>query len=170
MSLAPRSLPHPSLAGRAPRAADPGVDARAVGSVASEQQTSEPTISALGVTWRLTRRSLGDRAPAGASRLLELSVLLEGLDTPRPSASVIAVDPVSRDTLVLEAATPSVSETEVIPDIRSQVHVECPGVLHATVVCSGGQWRLVYARTPVLAALGVPGGRAEPVGVSVRTA
>ena len=48
-----------------------------------------------------------------------------------------------------------------------QAHIEAPGWLHATIESSGDGWRLVYARTPMLATLGIPGGRAELTGVDV---
>jgi hypothetical protein len=38
------------------------------------------------------------------------------------------------------------------------------GVLHATLAPAPAGWRLAYVRTPLLDALGVPGGRAEPAG------
>lgn len=159
MSLAPRSVSHPSLAGREPRPVE----------VAPQPARRAPkgAISSVAVTWRLTRRSLGERAPAGSARLLDLVVRVEGLDSGRVSASVIATDPASRASAVIGADAPE--RAEVIADIRDHVHVECPGVLHATIARDGAGWVLVYARTPVLADLAIPGGRAEPAGVSVRT-
>lgn len=180
MSVAPRSVSKPvsnpvpgPLAG--PIAGPVSVEGPVARPVQRTQEAAHPgspgaTILGVGVTWRLTRRSLGDRAPGGTSRLLEMAVRVEGLGTARVSASVVATDPASGESVVLVVAVPDGVGAEVIADIRSQVHIECPGVLHATIAGGRDGWRLVYARTPVLAELGVPGGRAEPVGVSVRTA
>jgi hypothetical protein len=98
--------------------------------------------------------------------------------------TVTVTDPTSGHASVLRRSEGVA--VEVIDDIRSEIHVEAPGVLHATVTpglpglpgppdlpgapspsASAGQWRLVYARTPVLADLGIPGGRAETAGVLV---
>jgi hypothetical protein len=126
-----------------------------------------PALSRLEVRWRVSRRALGAHAPGGGSRLIELAVQVDGLDAPGAArARVLVTDPASRDARVVEIFDGVAAE--VIPDVRSQVHVECPGVLHATIAPGDtpDSWRLVYARTPVLDALGVPGGRAEAVGVT----
>ena len=116
------------------------------------------------VVWRVTRRSMGANAPEGSSRLVELIVRLDGLKDGVVTGSVR----VGEGSAVRLVETFERVSAEVIPDIRGEVHVECPGVLHATVTPGeGGSWRLVYARSPVLDALGVPGGRAEAVGVRV---
>lgn len=123
-----------------------------------------PVFPGIEVVWRVTRRSMGANAPEGSSRLVELIVRLEGLRDGAATGSVR----VGEGSAVRLVETFERVSVEVIPDIRGEVHVECPGVLHATVAPGeGGSWRLVYARSPVLDALGVPGGRAEVVGVRV---
>ncbi len=126
------------------------------------EDTERLILSEIEVVWRVARRSLGAHAPEGASRLIELIVRLEGLGSGATTGSARVVDgAVSR---VVE--TFGRVSAEVIPDIRGEVHVECSGVLHATVATlADGSWKLVYARSPMLDALGVPGGRAEAVGV-----
>lgn len=120
-------------------------------------------LSEIEVVWRVTRRSLGAHAPEGSSRLVELIVRLEGLGSGTTTGSASVVDgAVSRVVETFDRVL-----AEVIPDIRGETHVECPGVLHATVARGEGSWRLVYARSPLVAALGVAGGRAEVVRVRV---
>ncbi len=118
------------------------------------------------VVWRVARCALEAHAPHGSSRVVELAVRLECLKDGVAIGSAWARDGAASRLLETFERVPA----EVIPDIRGEVHVECPGVLHATVAPAdgeGGGWRLVYARSPLLDAMGVPGGRAEAVGVRV---
>lgn len=139
----------------------PNAPARA----ACEVFAPEPALSAVTVRWRVLRRAVQDVAPAGEDPMVELRVSVQGLGA-KPRASVTIVDPRSgrsRDPLA-----PGDAAAEVIPDIRGEVHIEVPGWLHATIAPDdGGRWRLIYARSPVLASLGIPGGRAEVIGVEI---
>lgn len=45
------------------------------------------------------------------------------------------------------------------------VHIDADGFVHATIDVTGEAAALVYSRTPLLAELGLPGGRYEPAGV-----
>jgi len=134
-----------------------------------------PTLSAIAVRWQVARSAVGSAAPAGNARMLVMTVAVCGLGDARARISVELADTKTGErSLVHDAVAVS---AEVIPDIRAQVHVEITGWLHTTVGpidgsgdAPGGAWRLVYARTPVLDQLGVPGGRAEPTGVSVTPA
>lgn len=47
-------------------------------------------------------------------------------------------------------------------------HIDVPGVLSLTLRVSGGVAELLYARTPLLEALGVPGGCAERPEIQAR--
>jgi hypothetical protein len=131
------------------------------------QPAPRATIDSVKVIWQVARTALSGVAPLGASRMLLLGVRVESLADATPRVSIEVCDPASgqRSGLHDRIAT----HGEVIADIRGQVHIEIPGWLHATVGpgADGTGWRLVYARTPVLDQLGVPGGRAEPVGVAV---
>ncbi|MCC5822867.1 MAG: hypothetical protein LAT64_04920 [Phycisphaerales bacterium] len=132
---------------------------------APERRGDAPPLRSLAVVWRVNARSLGAHAPNPAGRITELAVRIDAIG-PSARGSVTVRDPDSAD-------APRTIETfervgvEVIPDMRSEIHIECPGVLHATIAPEGDAWRLVYARTPLLDALGIPGGRAEAVGVIV---
>lgn len=121
-----------------------------------------PALSCVEVVWRVGRRCLGLHAPAGSSRVVELAIRVQGLGG-TVTGGVTVAD--GAHTRVIE--TFAGVRAEVIPDIRAQLHIECPGVLHATIGAEPQGWRLVYARTPLLDAMGIPGGRAEPVGVRV---
>lgn len=130
-------------------------------------ETPSPAIASLAVSWRVSRSALGDRVPAGSSRLVRLTVRVASLDADA-RAEVFIEDPTSgRRSEPLPGASVA---AEVIPDIRGHIHIEVPGWLHATIEAAEGEadsWRLIYTRTPLLAALGIRGGRAEPAGVEV---
>lgn len=125
---------------------------------------SPETIRTVAVTWSVSRRAMADRAPAGTARVLNLTIALDNLG-PAARGTVTLTDPATSHSITLDSLE-SVS-VEVIHDIRAEIHIEAPGVLHATIAPGDGSWRLVYARTPLLTALGVPGGRAQAMSASV---
>ncbi len=118
-----------------------------------------PRLAGVEVTWRVARTALGDRAPEGTSRIVTLTLRIESPGEHARALLMAADGPAERTLERLQHV-----RAEVIDDIRGEVHVECPGVLHATLAPAANAWRLAYARTPLLDALGVPGGRAEPAG------
>lgn len=127
-------------------------------------RADDDALRRIEVVWRVHARALGAHAPDPGARAAELLIRVERLDgAPRAALLVRAPEQAARVIETFDA--PGV---EVIRDIRSEIHIECPGVLHATIAPGRepGAWRLVYARTPLLDALGVPGGRAEPAGVT----
>lgn len=126
-------------------------------------------IDSVEVTWSLARSAVNGSAPGGGSRMLTMTLSVQSLSVGSPEVTVALADSKSAERTLLHDRV-RVSG-EVIPDIRGHVHVEIPGWLHATLGPGhdGEAWRLVYARTPLLDTLGVPGGRAEPTGVRVTT-
>ena len=123
------------------------------------------SLSRVEVRWSVSRRSLGIHAPEGVSRMVELTIALS-VGAASGQAVVTVTDPASGRSAVLR--TLEAPGVELIDDIRSETHIEAPGLLHATVAPDAtGQWRLLYARTPLLAELAIPGGRSEPAGVRV---
>lgn len=126
---------------------------------ATHPAEAAPRLAGVEVTWRVARTALADRAPQGASRIVTLTLRLEALGDHARATLLAADGPTERTLERLEHL-----RAEVIDDLRGEVHVECPGVLHATLAPAANAWRLAYARTPLLDALGVPGGRAEPAG------
>lgn len=124
------------------------------------------TIRTVAVTWSVSRRAVADRAPAGTARVLDLTITLDNLG-PAARGTVTLTDPSTGRGITLDTLE-SVC-VEVIYDIRAEIHIEAPGVLHATIAPGDGSWRLVYARTPLLTAMGVPGGRAQAMSVSARS-
>lgn len=133
-----------------------------------------PSLSGIEVRWRVSRRSLGTHAPEGNSSVVDMVIALRMRGVAGAICEITATDPATGPAVGPTAGPVSVLRTlecvavEVIDDIRSEIHVEAPGVLSVTVVPDGaGGWRLLYARTPLLADLGIPGGRAEPAGVRV---
>lgn len=156
----------PSHAGQATAAHVPVAPSASVAPASVAQGGG--TLREASVTWRLPRTVLGALAPEGASRLVELVVAVH-LSGTTPHATVTVRDPARAEGARLLERRESVA-VEVIPDIRGEVHVEAPGLLHATLAPQGEGWRVAYARTPVLSALGVPGGRAELAGCFAATA
>lgn len=126
-------------------------------------------IDSVEVRWDIARSALNGTAPGGRSRMLSMTLLAESLAGGSGVVSVEFADATTGERSVLHRRVSA--QVEVIGDIRGHVHVEIPGWLHATIGPGrdGDTWRLVYARTPILAQLNVPGGRAEPVGVTVTT-
>lgn len=98
--------------------------------------------------------------------MLCLQVSVDSLDD-SPTVSVAVVDPSSDSRN--EISSGDAVHAEVIPDIRGEFHIEVPGWLHITMAYNegAGDWRLLYARTPMLEKLSIPGGRAEPTRVDV---
>lgn len=127
---------------------------------------SPEAIRTVAVTWSVSRRAMADRAPTGTARVLDLTITLDNLG-PAARGTVTLTDPVTGRGVTLDSLE-SVS-VEVIHDIRAEIHIEAPGVLHATIAAGDGSWRLVYARTPLLTAMGVPGGRAQAMSASARS-
>lgn len=119
-------------------------------------------VTAMEFTWAVTRRSLGAHAPAGTGRLVDLTVRVDALDGPSPTPSAWLRDGAHTAPLALPAHAPLVLTREA-----SALHLDCPGVLHATVTRSRGVHRLAYARTALTDRLGVPGGRVEPARLRV---
>lgn len=127
--------------------------------------TPAALLSRIEVRWSVARRALGVHAPEGASRMVDLTIALS-VGAAGVQGVVTVTDPASGRPSVLR--TLEAYGVEMIDDIRSEIHIEAPGLLHATVAPDAtGQWRLLYARTPLLAELAIPGGRSEPAGVRV---
>ncbi|RMH27922.1 MAG: hypothetical protein D6692_06980 [Planctomycetota bacterium] len=132
---------------------------------ACEVFAPEPLLGGVTVRWRVLRRAVQSLAPAGESPMVELRVSVQGLGA-KPRASVTIVDPQSGCSR--EPLAPGDVSAEVIPDIRGEVHIEVPDWLHATIAPDdAGRWTLIYARSPVLECLRIPGGRAEVIGVEI---
>lgn len=160
MSVSPRPMRE------ARRMPSPAPGRQSASRAACEVLAPSPALTGVTVAWRVLRRAVGGAAPSGGARMLVLRVGVHGLgDAARASVSI--VDPDSGRSA--EPIAPAEVAAEVIPDIRGEIHIEAPGWLHATIAPKPeGGWRLVYARTPVLSALNIPGGRAEVVGVEAR--
>ncbi|MEM9373502.1 MAG: hypothetical protein AAGA55_07645 [Planctomycetota bacterium] len=146
-----------------------GAGASDIADVHSDGRQAERSaaMDAVEVTWAVARSALNGTAPSGNSRMLAMTVRAEMLAGGRARVTAeIAGQGVSEPVLLHDRVAVAV---QVIPDIRGQVHVEIPGWLHLTIGRGrdGDAWRLIYARTPLLERLRVPGGRAEPTGVSV---
>ena len=151
MSLAPRPMPNPP--------------ARVAPRVPCEVLAPARAVTGVSVRWRVLRRALDAFAPDGTAAMVELRVGVYGLGG-RTRAWVSITDPQSGSSI--EPLSPRETPSEVIPDIRGEVHIEAPGWLHATIAPDdAGRWRLVYARSPLLETLRIPGGRAEVIGVEV---
>ncbi len=129
---------------------------------AGSRATTGVGVAAVEFTWAVTRRSLGAHAPPGAGRLVDLTVRVDALDGPDPSPSAWLRDGAHTVTLALPAHAALVLTRDA-----SGFHLDCPGVLHATVARSRGVHRLAYARTALTDRLGVPGGRVEPARLRV---
>ncbi|MFK7883559.1 MAG: hypothetical protein AB8F26_05170 [Phycisphaerales bacterium] len=134
--------------------------------MASSEDRHPTVIRSVLVTWRVTRSAIGESAPSGSTRMLCLQVSVDSLDD-SPTVSVAVVDPSSDSRN--EISSGDAVHAEVIPDIRGEFHIEVPGWLHITMAYNegAGDWRLLYARTPMLEKLSIPGGRAEPTRVDV---
>lgn len=128
-----------------------------------------PAFAEIAVRWRVARSALCCLAPGSSSRSQSLTlsvVIVDPLGS--PTACVRIEDPAGGATAPIDPARVA---AEVIPDIHGIVHIEAPGWLHATLAPARGTagedggWTLLYARSPVLDRLGIPGGRADVLGV-----
>ena len=122
------------------------------------------TLRSLVIEWGISRRAMGDRAPAGTSLLLTLRYSAE-LDQPEHWT---LLDPVSK------AETPLPDELTrllSIPTVRvsgDRVHVHSPMLYAFVGIDDHDSPTLMYARTRVFELLQLGGGRYQPMGVRVR--
>ncbi len=117
------------------------------------------------IEWGVSRRALGERAPAGDSALLTLRYRGDvgaeerwELIDPGSGASVPVV--------------PAGAAGASVPEIRSSggcVHVHS-ATIYAFISSEHDRPELLYARTPIFASLRVGGGRYQPQEVRLRTA
>lgn len=112
-----------------------------------------------GVRWRISPDALRAYAPAivnGRSAELAAAELRIELDPPRAALSLTY----SRGDRV-EHALPIACEAPVITrdEARDLVHIELSGALSLCLQASGhSAGAIIYAQTPLLAAIGLPGG------------
>lgn len=117
--------------------------------------------------WLLGRRSLAGagvlNSATGRDALLEIEIVRSptGWDA---SARLLADD--------LDAPrelAPRRNGASVRYDANTDLwHVHADGLLMASLELDGEQGRLLFGRTPLLAGLGLPGGRYEPAGIAAR--
>jgi len=115
----------------------------------------------LTVCWMISRAALAAARPqlrvrdGGGPIVLELFASpLEG----RWFCEATLVDGGRRDRVPLAGAEPGAWSRDAETGLE---HLEIPAVLHATYRRGERGVRLLYARTPLLTALGIPGGRYE---------
>ncbi|MBX3407645.1 MAG: hypothetical protein KF869_12875 [Phycisphaeraceae bacterium] len=112
-----------------------------------------------GVRWRISPDALRAYAPAivnGRSAELTAAELFIDLDPPRAVLVLISArGDRAEHALPLAAAAPEIVRDEP----RGLLHIDLPGVLAMCLRANGDRRAaLVYAHTPLLAAIGLPGG------------
>lgn len=125
---------------------------------------SAPSLRRVEIEWGVSRRALGERAPAGGSALLTLRYQGDVGGDERWEL----IDPGSGASV---AVAPMGHAGASVPEIRSSggcVHVHSP-TIYAFISSEHDRPELLYARTPMFASLRVGGGRYQPQGVRLRT-
>lgn len=121
-------------------------------------------VNAMTLRWGVSRRALGDRAPAGTSALVHLLLSVGSDQSPRwalrdpGSASVPPLD--------LDLDLPPPGKTVISPHGDGLLLVRGPHI-DAIVRPRDGGAQLLYARTPIFKALSIPGGRYRVLGVDI---
>lgn len=117
---------------------------------------------AVAVRWRIgdaAARAAFGVAPGGATVEIRVS---EG---PGGWRGVVAVVGPGRDAAGAERVVRETAPAVAWQAGSGLIHVDAESLVHATIDVGNGTPRLLYARTPVLGELGLPGGRYEPEGV-----
>jgi len=131
--------------------------------VANPQARGEPrapAVTPVTITWGVSRRALGEHAPAGRSPLVHLQL---DIDANALGAWSIR-DPRSAKAVILGIADGDPVECTPAGDcllIRSE-HI------HALIRTAAETPELLYARTPIFQTLNIPGGRYQVIGVELR--
>lgn len=115
----------------------------------------------LRVRWLISRSAVATARPDLVRRDSGEPVVLEMLAAAadgRWACEAALVDGGRRDEIPVSASESGAWSRDAETGLE---HLEVPGVLHATYRRAGGGVRLLYVRTPLLAALGIPGGRYE---------
>lgn len=122
-----------------------------------------PEVRELRIEWGISRRALGERAPAGGDPLVMLRFESVAQADPR----WVLIDRRSKNRIVLDTpADPSCGETRVCL-AGDCVHVHSPALYAFISIEHPQQPELLYVRTDVFARLGIAGGRYQPLGVAV---
>ncbi|MCA9303022.1 MAG: hypothetical protein KC996_02760 [Phycisphaerales bacterium] len=114
-----------------------------------------PRLRAFTLSYPIARVRLTDAAPEGPSAVLELQFAVNTDGT-----GVRILDPRSADerSVVFIEGEPG-----VLWSVGGWMHVDIPSVLSCSIAdADTDHAQLVYARTPILGELGIPGGRFDP--------
>lgn len=107
------------------------------------------------LSYRVNRASLGAHAPDGNQAVVELQIAVH-----HDGAGVRLLDRDSHDERSIDSIEHAPS---VLFSAGGWMHIDIPGVLSCSIADAQSDGAsLVYARTPVLGKLGVPGGRFDP--------
>lgn len=118
------------------------------------------TVALRGVRWIISPDALRLYAPAmlnGHAEQVRDAELVIDLAGPTPRATLrlcYGASDHAEHALPLPAARPSTSRDES----GSMEHIEIPGVVRLTIGHDRGEPRLIYAHSPLLASIGLPGG------------
>jgi len=110
---------------------------------------------AFSLAYPIARSRLGPQAPGGTSAVVELQIAINGDGT-----GVRVIDPQSAEerSIVYIAGEPG-----VLLSAGGWMHVDVPGIISCSIAdARTDHAQLVYARTPILGQLGIPGGRFDP--------
>lgn len=115
------------------------------------------------IEWGISRRALGDHAPAGNAPLITLRYEA----TPGQSEQLTLLDPISQQPSPLPDR---ITSGLGVPNLRcsgGRLHIQSPLLYAFLSTDHPTAPELLYARTPIFGMLGIAGGRYQPLGVRV---